>query len=234
MTLTGKWYFGWNIVGAAAMLTLLSLGMRLGIGPFFLPIAQDLGFSRSLLASIVAVGMLCYGLAMPLAGYLVALRGTRFVLLLGTGIVVLSVIWSVNARSALSFLMAFGVMLSIGLALTSPVALTPIISHWFKRRRGMALFFLSTGSMAGMAVLTPVFAYAIGLTSWRTTLLGFAAVLAILTIPVALFVMRDEAPEHADLDAHEIASIQANPPAVATSLKLRDVMRTVPFWQVFQ
>ena len=233
MTLTGKWYFGWNIVGAAAMLTLLSLGMRLGIGPFFLPIAQDLGFSRSLLASIVAVGMLCYGLAMPLAGYLVALRGTRFVLLLGTGIVVLSVIWSVNARSALSFLMAFGVMLSIGLALTSPVALTPIISHWFKRRRGMALFFLSTGSMAGMAVLTPVFAYAIGLTSWRTTLLGFAAVLAILTIPVALFVMRDEAPEHADLDAHEIAAIQANPPAVATSLKLRDVMRTVPFWQVF-
>ena len=233
MTLTGKWYFGWNIVGAAAMLTLLSLGMRLGIGPFFLPIAQDLGFSRSLLASIVAVGMLCYGLAMPLAGYLVALRGTRFVLLLGTGIVVLSVIWSVNARSALSFLMAFGVMLSIGLALTSPVALTPIISHWFKRRRGMALFFLSTGSMAGMAVLTPVFAYAIGLTSWRTTLLGFAAVLAILTIPVALFVMRDEAPEHADLEAHEIAAIQANPPAVATSLKLRDVMRTVPFWQVF-
>lgn len=233
MTLTGKWYFGWNIVGAAAMLTLLSLGMRLGIGPFFLPIAQDLGFSRSLLASIVAVGMLCYGLAMPLAGYLVALRGTRFVLLLGTGIVVLSVIWSVNARGALSFLMAFGVMLSIGLALTSPVALTPIISHWFKRRRGMALFFLSTGSMAGMAVLTPVFAYAIGLTSWRTTLLGFAAVLAILTIPVALFVMRDEAPEHADLDAHEIAAIQANPPAVATSLKLRDVMRTVPFWQVF-
>jgi len=233
MTLTGKWYFGWNIVGAAAMLTLLSLGMRLGIGPFFLPIAQDLGFSRSLLASIVAVGMLCYGLAMPLAGYLVAMRGTRFVLLLGTGIVVLSVIWTVNARSALSFLMAFGVMLSIGLALTSPVALTPIISHWFKRRRGMALFFLSTGSMAGMAVLTPVFAYAIGLTSWRTTLLGFAAVLAILTIPVALFVMRDEAPEHADLEAHEIAAIQANPSAVATSLKLRDVMRTWPFWQVF-
>jgi cyanate permease len=51
--------------------------MRLGIGPFFLPIAQDLGFSRSLLASIVAVGMLCYGLAMPLAGLADRARGTR-------------------------------------------------------------------------------------------------------------------------------------------------------------
>lgn len=38
--------------------------MRLGIGPFFLPMAGDLGFSRSLLATIVAVGMLCYGRAM--------------------------------------------------------------------------------------------------------------------------------------------------------------------------
>ena len=62
-----RWYFGWNIVAASALLTLLSSGMRLSIGPFFLPIAQDLGFSRSLLASIVAVGMICYGLAMPLA-----------------------------------------------------------------------------------------------------------------------------------------------------------------------
>lgn len=46
-----RWYFGWNIVAASALLTLLSSGMRLSIGPFFLPIAQDLGFSRSLLAS---------------------------------------------------------------------------------------------------------------------------------------------------------------------------------------
>ena len=49
------WYFGWTIVAAATLLTLLTVGMRLGIGPFFLPMVNDLGFSRSLLASIVAV-----------------------------------------------------------------------------------------------------------------------------------------------------------------------------------
>ena len=30
----GRWYFGWNIVVAAALLTLLSVGMRLGIDDF--------------------------------------------------------------------------------------------------------------------------------------------------------------------------------------------------------
>ena len=87
---TGSLYFGWVIVGACTVLTLLTVGMRMGIGPFILPLSQDLGFSRSLLSSIVAIGMLCYGLGMPLAGWLVARKGTRTVLLIGTVVVVLS------------------------------------------------------------------------------------------------------------------------------------------------
>lgn len=228
----GKWYFGWNIVGASALLTLLSVGMRLGIGPFFLPMAHDLGFSRSLLASIVAVGMLCYGLAMPVAGWLVARRGTRFVLLLGTTIVVAATVWTVNARHPVAFLLSFGVLLSVGLGFTGPVALTPVISHWFTRRRGMALFFLSTGSMAGMAVMTPVLAYAIESVGWRTTLLGFAATFAVFAVPVALLVMRDDAPEHTDLDASGVAAARAATSAPAPSLQVRQVMRTRPFWQI--
>ncbi|HZQ62536.1 MAG TPA: MFS transporter, partial [Casimicrobiaceae bacterium] len=120
--------------------------------------SQDLGFSRSLLASIFGVGMLCYGLAMPLAGYLVGRIGTRTVLLLGMTIVILAVAWTVMARTPIMFMLAFGVLLSIGLGLTSPIALTPVISRWFTRQRGMALFFLSTGSMAGMALMTPLLA----------------------------------------------------------------------------
>jgi hypothetical protein len=56
-----RWYFGWNIVAAASLVTLLTVGMRMGIGPFFLPLVEDLGFSRSLLSGIVAIGMLVYG-----------------------------------------------------------------------------------------------------------------------------------------------------------------------------
>src|SRR3546814_17991883 len=93
----GKWYFGWNLVAAAATLTLLTVGLRMGIGPFFLPIAQDLGFSRSLLASIIAIGMLCYGIGMPIAGHLISTRGTRFVLLLGAVLVMIAIIWTVQA-----------------------------------------------------------------------------------------------------------------------------------------
>ena len=239
---SGSWYFGWNIVGAAAVLTLLTVGLRMGIGPFFLPMADGLGFSRSLLSGIVAVGMLCYGLAMPLAGYLVSVRGTRFVLLTGTAIVVASSLWTVFARGPIEFLLSFGVALSVGLAFTSPVALTPIISRWFTRQRGMALFFLSTGSMAGIALMTPTLTFAISAVGWQETLLAFSVLFALLTVPVALFVMRDAAPEHTDLLPHQIikdktpanAGGNANGKATTNSPapNVRNALRTLPFWQV--
>jgi len=227
----GKWYFGWNIVAAATLVTLLTVGMRMGIGPFFLPMANDLGYSRSLLASIVAIGMLCYGLGMPLAGYLVARRGTRFVLLLGVAIVVVSTIWTVNARDPVSFLLAFGVLMSFGLAFTSPVAFAPVISHWFMRRRGMALFFLSTGSMAGIAIMTPALTISIAAAGWQMTLLGYAAVFAALTVPAAILVVRDDAPAHADLIPDQMKQAQAVPRPTPT-LQFRGAVRTAPFWKI--
>lgn len=226
------WYFGWNIVAAATLLTTLTVGMRLGIGPFFLPMVRDLGFSRSLLATIIAIGMLCYGLAMPLAGYLVGRFGTRTVLLLGTAIVFVSVIWTVTARTPLAFLFAFGVLMSVGLGFTSPVALTPIISRWFTRQRGMALFFLSTGSMAGMAVLTPVLTSSIGWLGWQSTLVAFAIAFALVTVPAALFVIRDHAPANTDLLPEQVSAQAATPKAVPASLPFSAAIRTLPFWQI--
>ncbi|MDO5691284.1 MAG: MFS transporter [Pseudomonadota bacterium] len=227
-----RWYFGWNIVAASATLTLLSVGMRLGVGPFFLPIAHDLGFSRSLLASIVAVGMICYGLAMPVAGHLIARYGTRAVLLLAVVIVDVATAWTILAHSTTAFLLAFGVLLSVGLAFASPVAFTPIISHWFTRQRGMALFFLSTGSMAGMAIMTPVLSAAIEAFGWRASLAGFAVVLTLLAVPVALFVMRDEAPAGTDLLPAGATNAAAPAAAAPPALTLAQALRSAPFWKI--
>jgi MFS family permease len=228
---TESWYFGWNIVAAATLVTLLTVGMRMGIGPFFVPMASSLGFSRSELAAIIAIGMLFYGAGMPLAGYLAARYSTRFVLLAGTAITVGSVLWTTVARTPLSLLLSFGVLMSLGLAFTSQVALTPVISRWFTRQRGMALFFVSSGSMAGIAVMTPLFSFAIQAVGWQNTLLGFAAIFAVVTVPAALFIIRDEAPEHTDLLPGQVATGPAKN-APAPGLTLGQAVRTVPFWKV--
>src|SRR5690606_21594353 len=127
---------------------------------------------------------------------------------------------------------AFGILLSIGLALASPITLTPVLTRWFVRRRGKALFFLSTGSMAGIAIMTPLLTSAIQAVGWQATILGFAAVYTLFTVPLALFVIRDNAPPHADQTAEYIASRPAGAQAVPESLTLRQAMYTAPFWKI--
>ncbi|MCZ2105641.1 MAG: MFS transporter [Burkholderiales bacterium] len=229
----GTWYFGWNIVAVATVLTLLSVGLRLSIGPFFFPIAHDLGFSRSGLSSIIAVGMLVYGVMMPLAGWLVARISTRGVLLAGTLMVVVGTVWTVNAHTALDFLLAFGVVLSIGLALVSPVTLTPIVSRWFVRQRGMALFFLSTGGMAGLAVVTPVLTWAIEAFGWRHAMVGYVALFALLALPSVVYLIREDVPPGADLRVEGSTAAPAPAPEPALGhLGLWQALATRPFWLI--
>lgn len=219
----------------------------MGIGPFFKPILQELGMSRTILSVAVALGMLIYGIGMPLAGYLVDRYSTRFVLLLGVFVTAVSIVWTVTADSVISFFIAYGVLFSLGLSFTSPVALTPVISRWFTRRRGMALFYLSTGSMAGIAIMTPIFSLCIAWVGWQNTLLWFMAVFAVITIPTAIYVIRDEAPEGTDektLTGVGGIGNQDQPSVEATSkgdhhmavgnqlLGWRDALKSRSFWQI--
>lgn len=228
-----RWYFGWNIVAAASILTLLTTGLRLSIGPFFLPIAEDLGFSRSLLAGIVAVGMLCYGIGMPIAGQLVGSQGTRYVILLGLVLILGSLAGAVMATGPISFLLSFGVVLSLGLAFISPVAFTPIIARWFTRQRGAALFFLSTGAMAGIALLTPIMGFLIQEWGWRATLLGYGVMLGAITVPLAFGVMREDAPAEADtLPCAQGHVANRTRPVSTPQASVADALRSAPFWHV--
>jgi len=227
-----RWYFGWNIVAAAAVLTLLSTGMRLGIGPYFLPIARELGLSRTALSAIMAAAMLCYGLALPLAGFLVSRYGTRAVLLAGAAASLLATVLAANTQSAAMFLFAFAGLLSVGLAFTSPVALTPVIGHWFTRHRGMALFFLATSAMAGLAVVTPVTALAVSAFGWRATLAGFGVVLAACTLAAALFLMRDVAPLNTDLLPEEARAQRVHAATLPQPLEPSEAVRTATFWKI--
>lgn len=231
--LQGKWYFGWNIVAVSTALTLLTVGTRLGIGPFVKPILNDLGMDRTTLSVIIAIGMLVYGIGMPLAGRLLDWFGTRIVLLIGVGLVVLSIIWTYYAHDVLSFAMAYGVLLSLGLAFTSPVTVTPVVSRWFTRQRGKALFYLSTGSMAGIAIMTPIFTWFIDLVGWRNTLMLLAGLFILIAVPSTLFVIRDEVPEGADTlpgNKGGSSSNKSQEPVVLSTWT--EALKTLPFWKV--
>ncbi|WP_407306946.1 MFS transporter [Desulfosporosinus sp. SB140] len=235
-------YYGWYIVLAASLITLLTVGFRLGVGPFVIPMMKDLGISRTQFSLIAAVSALMYGLGMPLAGFLIKRYSTRSVLLVGMVIVCGSLIWTILAKSEGSLLLSFGILLSIGLSFLSPVAMTPIISRWFVRQRGKALFYLSSGSMAGIAIMTPLETMLIEAWGWHKTLWLFAGLFIVIVVPCALFVMRDDVPEGADRENDAVkpdktvkgidGRSSVNNLSKVSEMTWRDAVGTKAYWQI--
>ncbi|RFU64662.1 MFS transporter [Peribacillus saganii] len=221
-------YYGWYIVISASVICLLTMGMRMGIGPFMEPIMADLDLSRTELSFIVAIGMIVYGMGMPIAGLLVSTFSTRFMMLTGLTIVCLSIVGTVSSKGLVSFLLFFGVFLSLGLSFLSNISFAPIISKWFIRQKGKALFYLSTGGMAGIAIMTPLEMWLIHLVGWQQTLLIFAGVFICIVTPSAIFVMREDVPKGADSKG----TVCKQERQVSTDITLRDALKTKAYWQI--
>jgi predicted MFS family arabinose efflux permease len=96
----------------------------------------------------------------------------------------------------------------------------------------MAFFFLSTGSMAGIAIMTPLLTSSIQAFGWQATMVGFAAIYTLFALPITLFIIRDDAPTHADQTTEQIASRPSGAHSVPQSLSLREALRTEPFWKI--
>lgn len=222
-------YYGWYIILSTSVIVLLTMGMRMGIGPFLEPVMDDLGLSRTNLSLIVAIGMIVYGIGMPLAGILIKFYNTRFVMLIGLAVVCLSIVWTVYARGFISFLLSFGVFLSLGLSFISNISLSPIVSKWFVRQRGKALFYLTTGGMAGIAIMTPVETWLIHLVGWQQTLLIFGALFICIVLPSAIFIIREDVPEEADgVKGTSYSETKIIPP----DMTWKDAVKTRAYWQI--
>ncbi|MEW9677114.1 MFS transporter [Lentibacillus sp. L22] len=227
-----KIYFGWYIVAAASIITLLTNGLRLGIGPLVKPILEDTAMSRTEFSFIIAISMIVYGVGMPMAGMLLKHISTRAILLVGMVFSCGAIIWTIRAESTISFLLSFGILLSLGLSFMSPVSLTPIISKWFIRQRGKALFYMTTGAMAGIALVTPLETILIGSFGWQHTLLIFSALFIVLVIPSALFVMREEVPDGADLKGKDMTNSKKKDQQRQPGLTMKDALKTKAYWQI--
>lgn len=209
----------WGVVAVAFIASLLSTGVRFSVGPFVEPLMADFGFSRTWLSAVIGAGMLIYGLGMAICGRLADLWGTRIIVALGAFLQGTALIVVASTRSHLVFALAYAFLASLAFAATSHSALTPIISRSFDKRRGLAMTFLSSGSMAGIAVMTPLSAILIQWIGWRATYVAFAAVFLLVLLPVSLAVLRGQA-----------ETGKAGPTAVIDPQSWRQALKTRTFW----
>ena len=94
------------------------------------------------------------------------------------------------------------------------------ISHWFVRRRGIAVSLAAVGNYVAGTLWPPVLQHFIAESGWRTTHIGVGLFCLVTMMPLVLFMRRRIEDHHADETGAAAAERQANMPVSPMTLQV--------------
>jgi MFS family permease len=218
---------GWVIVAVVATILTATAGARYLFGVVLKPVSEQFGWDRASLTGAVSLSMLTLSLYQPFVGLLVDRFGSKRILVLGTVSLGAMLIPLSFATRLWQVYLIYGVLAAFGLAATSPVNVTALVSRWFQHRRGAAMALATSGSAFGQLLIVPLATWTLTITDWQTTYRVLAIVLLLVMAPLGLLLLRD-APPGVPQSRH---AARKAPSAVSEiGSTLRASLRTSAFW----
>jgi predicted MFS family arabinose efflux permease len=173
------------ILGGAALMMTLAMGIRQNLGLFQAPAAQDLGIAISDFALAISVQQVAWGLSQPFAGIVADKHGTRGIALFGSLLFIAGVVLTATAQGALPIVLGAGVLIGVSLACTTSGITANIAARVVQpSRRTLAFGIVSAAGSVGTMVTAPIAAYMLNHDGWRAGLWAFA-ILAVAMLPAA-------------------------------------------------
>ena len=160
-----------------------------------LPAVQaDFGVARGDASLPFTLTMIGFGAGGIVMGRLADRFGVVRPLLIGLVALVCGYLLSVFATNIWQFALAQAL---IGLGASGSFGpLMTDISHWFEKRRGIAVAIASCGNYLSGAIWPPLIQYFISTQGWRPTHVGIALICAVTMVPL-IMALRRPAPVHA-------------------------------------
>ena len=205
----------------------------LTIAVFMFPLAEDLGWSRTLIAGAASFGGLAASGASPIVGWLIDRYGARIVLATSVFILGLSTISLAWATVPITFYLAYGIGRVI---FSSPVQIgaSVVATRWFIRMRGRASGVLFLSHSLGMIMFPLVASIVIDMRGWRVAWIVLGLIVwAVALLPATLLIA--EKPEDVGLkpdgdEVEEGEEVSGSPTDEEPGWTLKAAMRTPALW----
>lgn len=221
-------------VAAATGLVILVTGWSTGIPNVVTnPLRQEFGWSRGTIGFAFAVNMALYGLTAPFAAALMDRLGVRRVVVAALALMVVGAALTATMSGSWQLVTGWGLLVGLG---TGSMALTfaaTVTNRWFVTRRGVVSGVLTSASMFGGMVLTPLLAWLVIDFGWRAAVAAVGLAASAL-VPLVWLVMRDH-PGELGMKAYGAVEFTSPPPPVTGTVRralalLREATRTGRFW----
>ncbi|MBA2413527.1 MAG: MFS transporter [Burkholderiaceae bacterium] len=192
----------------AAALALSTLG---GVGMWSVVVAlpavqAEFGVTRGAASFPYTLTMLGFGIGGIMMGRLSDRYGVRLPLIGATCALALGYVMASMASSLLMYAIVQGLLIGM---LGSSASFGPLladISHWFVRRRGLAVSIVASGNYLAGALWPPVVQHLIETVGWRTAHLSIGVICLVTMLPLT-YAMRRAAPQSGHTSAPAVAPV---------------------------
>lgn len=150
---------------------------------------RDLGLDRSDLALAGALTWVGTGLGGVLMGRVADRIGVRSTVAFGAAMVSCGLALAATGRLWAIYLGHGALIGLLGMGAIYPPLVT-YVSRWFDRRRGSAVALFSSGQYVAGVAWPAAFAWVLDGHGWRAAYLGFAGLVLVWTVPLALLFLR--------------------------------------------
>jgi MFS family permease len=185
--------YAWLRLAASVLLSTIG-GVGMWSYVVALPAVQtEFAVDRAAASLPFTLTMIGFGFGGVLMGWLSDRFGLIVPVLLGAVSLALGYVLTGYAATLWQFTIAYGVLIGLG----SSATLGPMmadISHWFIRRRGIAVTICSAGNALAGTVWPPIVQHFIASDGLRATQIGIGVFCAATMLPLALLVLRHRAP----------------------------------------
>ena len=187
-----RFYYGWTIVGVAALAGYATSMQMLPVqGVFLKPVTEEFGWSRTAFTSAITAGTVLAVFAAPIVGALLDRFGGRWIVTFGLSALAATMFAVSTVSTFWQFFIPIAAARVMHLGVISTAVMGPLVPMWFIVKRGRALALAGLGPRIGVMV-NPVFAQAlISFFTWRAAAFGIGSVIAVVSIlPAAIFLRR--------------------------------------------
>jgi MFS family permease len=186
-------FYGWWIVATSALGVCFGAPLSVySFGIFFKSFQHEFHASRAAISFAFTLHNVLGALLLPVVGRAIDKMGARRVILPVTAVfalVLLSALWV--GHSIWQLYLFYGA-LGIALGGPGPLSYSVVISHWFNRRRGLALGLLGLSIGIGAFCVPLIAQRLIALFGWRVAYAAFGGAILLISIPVVSMFLRND------------------------------------------
>jgi len=174
------------IMGGAALMLSLAMGMRQSFGLLQPHMIRDIGITAADFSLAIAIQNIVWGITQPFVGILADRHGARPVALAGVLVYALGLALAMTATSAWSVTLGMGLCVGLALSCTaSNIAMSVTAKAVSPLKRSMAMGSVSALGSLGLTLASPMAQHLISTAGWQTAVTGFLGLAAVM-VPAAL------------------------------------------------